>query len=106
MEFSHQSEQNVSQPQTEQRQILREYDVEKDEDKAIPVGYVTNVRVDEIGEGPSTSIASEEDAPKEDDGGPVDKTVLTSFKYHMSYAIWNRKEVFSRFVYLFIMYNI
>lgn len=88
-------------PETGQRRILGENDVEEDEDEAVPVGPVTNVRVDEVGEGPSTSIASEES-----DGGPVDKTMLASFKYHIAYAIWNREEVFSRFVYLLITFNI
>ncbi|KAM7478382.1 hypothetical protein LguiA_026595 [Lonicera macranthoides] len=28
---------------------------------------------------------------QEDDGGPVDKSVLTSFKTHITYAIWNKE---------------
>ncbi|KAM7506475.1 hypothetical protein LguiA_016928 [Lonicera macranthoides] len=38
------------------------------------------------GEGPSD--ASE----KDDDGGPLDKSVLISFKDHIAYAIWNKEE--------------
>ncbi|KAM7495975.1 hypothetical protein LguiA_020389 [Lonicera macranthoides] len=43
---------------------------------------VPEAPVHDVGEG--SSIAS-----KEDDGGPVDKSVLTTFKDHIAYAIWN-----------------
>ncbi|KAM7496819.1 hypothetical protein LguiA_021233 [Lonicera macranthoides] len=46
---------------------------------------------------PETEIATQgEDrisaGQEDDDGGPIDKSVLISFKYHISYAIWNRKK--------------
>ncbi|KAM7523739.1 hypothetical protein LguiA_013641 [Lonicera macranthoides] len=47
----------------------------------------SGVAPDENEEGPS-SVAPDED--DNDDGGPVDKSVLTSFKDHIAYAIWNR----------------
>ncbi|KAM7481049.1 hypothetical protein LguiB_005632 [Lonicera macranthoides] len=37
------------------------------------------------GEGSSSRAA-----PQEDDGGPVDKSVLTTFNDHVAYAIWHR----------------
>lgn len=37
-------------------------------------------------------------APKEDDGGPIDESELTTFKDHITYAIWNREGVFSYFL--------
>ncbi|KAM7465188.1 hypothetical protein LguiB_012750 [Lonicera macranthoides] len=60
-----------------------------------------NPRCGEDGEGPSgvapdkneegpSSVAPDED--DNDDGGPVDKSVLTSFKDHIAYAIWNRTQ--------------
>ena len=46
-------------------------------------------------EGPSHGDEGTSDvAPEEDDGGPIDKIVLTSFKDHIAYAIWNREKVF------------
>ncbi|KAM7499375.1 hypothetical protein LguiA_023789 [Lonicera macranthoides] len=47
------------------------------------------VAPDENEEGPS-SVAPDED--DNDDGGPVDKSVLISFKDHIAYAIWNRTQ--------------
>ncbi|KAM7479415.1 hypothetical protein LguiA_027628 [Lonicera macranthoides] len=43
---------------------------------------VPEAPVHDVGE--RSSIVS-----KEDDGGPVDKSVLTTFKDHIAYAIWN-----------------
>ncbi|KAM7507127.1 hypothetical protein LguiA_017580 [Lonicera macranthoides] len=47
---------------------------------------VLEAPVHDVGEG--SSIAS-----KEDDGGPVDKSVLTTFKDHIAYAIWHEELV-------------
>ena len=49
-------------------------------------------------ENPETEIAAQRGGPsgadpEDDDGGPVDKSVLISFKDHIAYAIWNREEV-------------
>ncbi|KAM7470403.1 hypothetical protein LguiA_008586 [Lonicera macranthoides] len=52
----------------------------------------SGVAPDENEEGPS-SVAPDED--DNDDGGSVDKSVLTSFKDHIAYAIWNRTRCFN-----------
>ncbi|KAM7518639.1 hypothetical protein LguiB_017601 [Lonicera macranthoides] len=43
---------------------------------------VLEAPVHDVGEGSSIAY-------KEDDGGPVDKSVLTTFKDHIAYAIWH-----------------
>ena len=50
--------------------------------------------VHDVGEGSSNRAA-----PQEDDGGPVDKSVLTTFKDHVAYAIWHKKLVIFQFMF-------
>jgi len=59
--------------------FLSEDDVEEGNVDAVSAAPFINDHV-----GSSTSVASEKD-----DGGPVNKSVLTSFKYHIASAIWN-----------------
>ncbi|KAM7489675.1 hypothetical protein LguiB_027159 [Lonicera macranthoides] len=49
-------------------------------EEVVPAGPVYNA-----GEGSSSRAA-----PQEDDGGPVDKSVLATFNDHVAYAIWHR----------------
>ncbi|KAM7514443.1 hypothetical protein LguiA_004026 [Lonicera macranthoides] len=49
----------------------------------------SGVAPDENEEGPSSVAPNEDD---DNDGGPVNKSVLTSFKDHIAYAIWNRTQ--------------
>ncbi|KAM7529087.1 hypothetical protein LguiB_032497 [Lonicera macranthoides] len=44
---------------------------------------------------PPAALAPESESlgQEDDDGGPIDKSVLISFKDHIAYAIWNREEV-------------
>ena len=60
-----------------QTQILRQ-----------PEEVVLSSPVHDVGEGSNNRTA-----PQEDDGGPVDKSILTTFKDHVAYAIWHRKLV-------------
>ena len=48
-------------------------------------------------EGPSGS----DEGPS---GGPIDKSVLTSFNDHIAYAIWNQEEVFDHYISYFYKY--
>ncbi|KAM7528724.1 hypothetical protein LguiB_032134 [Lonicera macranthoides] len=53
-------------------------------------------------ENPEIEIAAQGEDPsgagqEDDDGGPIDKSVLRSFKDHIAYAIWNREELYGLF---------
>ncbi|KAM7490787.1 hypothetical protein LguiA_033708 [Lonicera macranthoides] len=58
------------------------------ESVAAPPPAPANPETEIATEGEDRSGASKED----DDGGPIDKSVLISFKDHITYAIWNREE--------------
>ncbi|KAM7479421.1 hypothetical protein LguiA_027634 [Lonicera macranthoides] len=58
------------------------------ESVAAPPPAPANPETEIATEGEDRSGASKED----DDGGPIDKSVLISFKDHIVYAIWNREE--------------
>lgn len=53
-----------------------------------------------VGDGPSSGVASEEC-----DGGPVDKSVLKTFKDRIAYAVWHQKVVFYNFFVLTFSYD-
>ncbi|KAM7523945.1 hypothetical protein LguiA_013847 [Lonicera macranthoides] len=53
---------------------------ERQTEEVVPAAPVYN-----SGEGSSSRAA-----PQENDGGPVDKSVLTTFNDHVAYAIWHR----------------
>ncbi|KAM7516480.1 hypothetical protein LguiA_006063 [Lonicera macranthoides] len=74
-----------------ERQRKKKQYVRKRKGKATPIELasphqaeevVPEAPVHDVGEG--SSVAS-----KEDDGEPVDKSVLTTFEDHIAYAIWN-----------------
>lgn len=47
--------------------------------------------------GPSSNVSEESSsgvAFKEGNGGPVDKSILKTFKDHIVYAVWNGEEVY------------
>ncbi|KAM7460816.1 hypothetical protein LguiA_028937 [Lonicera macranthoides] len=52
---------------------------------------------DHQNEGPSSS-------DKGPSGGPIDKSVLTSFNDHIAYAIWNQTKVFDHYISYFYKY--
>ncbi|KAM7494189.1 hypothetical protein LguiB_028798 [Lonicera macranthoides] len=39
----------------------------------------------------SATLEEDDEMPEEDDRGTIDKSVLTSFKVHIAYAIWKEK---------------
>ncbi|KAM7523166.1 hypothetical protein LguiA_013068 [Lonicera macranthoides] len=53
-----------------------------------PPPTLENLEIEIAAQGEDPSGAGQED----DDGGPIDKSVLRSFKDHIAYAIWNREE--------------
>ncbi|KAM7490400.1 hypothetical protein LguiA_033321 [Lonicera macranthoides] len=74
----------VSSTQTGRRRMLGEYDVEEDEDEAVPVEPIIDVCVTEVVEGPSTSGPSEED-----DGGPDANRKLSTMSHWGKLRSWS-----------------
>ena len=69
-----------------------EEDLETDEANSVHEEAAEALLSSGVGEGVDEGSSSGV-APEEGDGGPIDSSVLKTFKDHIAYYIWHREEV-------------